>query len=443
MDKLSLAVIYTPYMEKFLLPLLDEFAEQCTFTTFSSETQRYTMECFLSMNGKVDAFLVNGLVTATILRRQFPEYSDSIIDFDVDYLSYYQALLKLMLKNRTLDFDRVYVDFIGSMNKEKLAVMLLEDRFIESTQSYVAKTRQLPLEEITTVKRQLLDGILKAWNAGEIDCVVTLFSTIIADMEENGIPYEFVCPDKNFIHQTLQKAINEVSLRKMQGSLPAVIQINGEKVFNDNNSPAYKLSQVELQKALMEFSKECCADFSVLDNFYGFEVITNAAVVRRITNNFTLCELKTYLEKKLNRHVCIGYGIGSELVRARLNAANANREAVTSVIQSSFLINEQGKLIGPLCGDGGFTLTIIPDEQIVQRAKSAGISPLTLQKILQTAASVNSEAVTAQILSEKLGITTRSANRFLAKLEACGQAQRNGLAQSKTRGRPERSYHIF
>ena len=83
-----------------------------------------------------------------------------------------------------------------------------------------------------------------------------------------------------------------------------------------------------MQTAILQFSKENDCDFMLQRHASVYEVYTSAGVVDRITEKYSVCMLKKYLERKTGARVCIGYGLGRDTTRARLEAMNANQESM-------------------------------------------------------------------------------------------------------------------
>ena len=442
MRKIRFAVLNTAPMHDYLAPILKQFQDECVFQEYIISSQKEASACVQEHRNQVDVFLVNGLVTAAQLRVEFPAEAHRITDFTMDLLSYHQALLKLLIQNRTLRLSRVFVDFLDPDEEHNLELLITQDTLCQAGQDYLNWITHLPLEELRQLRESLVKRIVSAWSQGKIDYVVTRFSTILPDLEQRNIPYQLVYPAPEYVSGVVRGAIDTAKLSILTHNLPAVILISFGTKDIPRAQEEEKLRRLALQKAVMEYSKDHCYDFLVQESLRGVEVITNTRVIQQMTCSFALCPLKSELEKQLGFEICVGYGLSNELTQARINAGKAEREAALSVQRLSFLMNEQGELIGPLTEGTPLVLKTLPDETLARQAKHAGISPLTLQKIQSVLDALGTDHLTAQQLAERMGITIRSANRFLTKLEAAGMAQVSQALYTKSRGRPERSYHI-
>ena len=109
---------------------------------------------------------------------------------------------------------------------------------------------------------------------------------------------------------------------------------------------------------------------------------------------------------------------------------------------SSYAIDENENLIGPLVSGNCMVLSTTPSEKYAEMAEKTGVSALTLQKICTVARKQEEGSVTAQLLADSLGVTVRAASKYLQKMVTAGAAQVVGTKQRKTRGRPEQIIRI-
>ena len=147
--------------------------------------------------------------------------------------------------------------------------------------------------------------------------------------------------------------------------------------------------------------------------------------------------VRSAIEKELSCPVSIGYGTGTSLAQARLNALNASLESVQKGV-GSYLINEKDQLIGPLGAGTGQPVMVVGGD-LPSDLKSS-LSPLTVRKIYAAFCTSEKKELTARELSVLLGITKRSANRFLTVLAQEGWLKVAYKTRSTTKGRPEGVY---
>ena len=124
----------------------------------------------------------------------------------------------------------------------------------------------------------------------------------------------------------------------------------------------------------------------------------------------------------------------SRNAQARLNALNACHEAELKK-NTSYVVTEKEELIGPLGVEA--TETFMVDNQSYRDIKSK-LSPITVSQSYLSALEASAEKeITAQELAFRLGVTKRSANRFLSTLEREEILKVAYKKRTTSRGRPE------
>ncbi|MEG3029796.1 MAG: hypothetical protein RR827_05305 [Oscillospiraceae bacterium] len=438
---IKIAVINADYMSACVEKAVENYSEQCTFDVFKCNTSIEVEQCFLNNKDRVDGFIVNGILTTTRVRKAFPDYPKPIVCLNIDYISIYQSFISLLIENRNLDLNRVYVDFLAKSKCTDLQEIIKQNRIIDEVKKYLEHITSLEINEISTEKENLINEILSLWKSKKIDMVLTRYSTIISALEQNNIPYMFLYPSDEYIDTVVQSAIDKVKVYNLQGKSIAVIDAV-PLITPGDNEVDIALKKAKLNKALSIFSKRYCFDFLIKDNIEGFEILTTSDIVKKITIDFSECTLSEFLQAEVKEKFFIGYGIAPDLTVARVNAQSALNQAKRHGSGVSYAIKENGQMIGPLTKLNGLVLSEFSPKMLEEQAKSAGVSSITLQRILSVLKNLGTETITARILAEKMDITVRSSSRFLAKLEQAGQAVPIGKKQSKTRGRPETEYQI-
>lgn len=425
-----IGIFNTEFMDECVKTALEPLEDRCEFTTFYYKESGEIPEIYGRIEKDFDGFLVNGLISMAILNRVNPVRRKPVEAIHMDLLSYYRGILKLAVSKACGDLAKTYVDFLEGDSLQKRiedgTVDILADR-------YCKKIEKMSLEELLIQKDILAGHVKKGWRDGNVELVITRFSTVVDELQKEGIPCYFIFPGKTYIAEVAGRLLMRIDMERMRDSFPAVIWISREKREVNYD----ELSDLCLQRALLEFGRKYSCDFIVQKRGNIFEALTSAGVLDRITGHATVCPLKDFLEKEVDGAVCIGYGIGKNVVQARQGALDSNREAESNSAGSSFLMDEQEHLIGPLSAGERLVLNSRPTGEHRRMAEHTGISPLTLQKICAVAEMEEDKIVTAQLLADRLGLTVRATSKYLQKLVAGGEARIAGTRQRKTRGRPE------
>jgi predicted transcriptional regulator len=149
-----------------------------------------------------------------------------------------------------------------------------------------------------------------------------------------------------------------------------------------------------------------------------------------------------YLEGGLDFPVCVGWGCASNVIDAHRNAQRAAKEALLCNGSTAFVVTADNVIIGPLSSVRRISYNDAPNQRIAKLSGRVSISPLYISKIMSVLNQKGSDTLSSEELAFYLNITTRSASRILAKLEAGGAAVVQYNRQLNLRGRPTKIYKV-
>lgn len=411
-----------------------------TLTVLDYQNFSYISQLYRQIENDYDGFLVSGLAAYYALEKGVSSLKPTII-FDAGLENIYYELLELISKNRTLDFDRVLIDVLLPLNSQNTAARLLKfaEPVYEKTKSDIFWKNQ-SLEELADVEDYVYHLILEKWKNGEIDYVLSRYSTIYPRLIDNHIPCSFVHPGSAQLFKAVKECINAIDLAEMKEYMPGVIAVFKESSSSEVILEDMEMDILSLQKALLEFNKEYLTDYQLQKHVNGFYIFTNLKTIHRITSQFSGCSLSLFLKKYLDFNVNIAYGFAKDITQARLNASAALKVSVRE--QHVYAMNESGTLLGPLDIDAPVIPTCDLTPQLEMLASRSRLSPLTIQKLKTIVDANASNEITIAELSEKLGVKQRNANRILTNLLLSQDAEIAGARASGTKGRPTKVYRL-
>ena len=297
---------------------------------------------------------------------------------------------------------------------------------------------EFDMERMLQIEQEEYKKHVSLWEEGKIDLSVTRFSSIMPALVEAGVKVYFPFPGKRYVGEVCDKLLNEIERRKLEEQIPGVIIVKlSEHGSADEMFQGLDYDYMRLENLVIEFIGASMIDCSVHRRHYGLEIVSTKKHVAGWTGDFREDRLNAFLrEKKLSARFSIGYGLGNSLSQARLNALDACHEA--ELKQSpAYLINEREQIIGPM-GEAGQLLINVDNSQVLD--VQSRLSPLTVKKIFTAISASDKQEITARTLALRLGITKRSANRFLAVLEQEGYLRIAYKTRTTTKGRPESVY---
>lgn len=435
--KTKLAIITTEYLKSFTEKAFAEIGVPLDYEVYIYDSFSDIAEVYDRIPEEIRGVVISGAFAAETIKQAHPNTSRAVTTFNIDEAGMFRLLIELM-KNADFDPSRVYIDFFDllGIDLENFMYSPQKTTIDELLSEYV---RGMKLDDLMKIEEYCTNKHITLWREGRTDVSITRFSSIMPRLEENGIPARFAFPNLHHIKDVCFQTLQEMRIGQLRQNLLAVIQVT---THCPQGADAEKEALRNLERALTRFRKTNIFDFLPIPIQGGFEVFTSRKVILDLTGNYKGCRLQDYLRQQLKTPVCIGYGLGNNIYQARANAAEANREARLRKGGGSCLINENDEMISKLDSIRHMVIKRDTYLSLKQTSKKSGLSPLTIQKIIAVAGEMEGHRVTSQDIASKLGITRRSANRFLGALIKTRAAKVATEKNSTTKGRPERVYQI-
>lgn len=440
--KFKIAVIATEFLNDFIHTSLRKLTEESSgealdfsYDIFLYHTFEEMQEIGTKIGGQFDGILTSGSFPARMLQIYHPEERRPVAFFNTDEAALYRLFLSLLAKNRELDFHRIYADILEVFGVK--TVDFLEER-CAMPDSSVLPEDEFSLERLLQIEREQYEMHLSLWKSGKTDVSVSRFSSIIPPLKAAGVNICFPYPSERYLRDVCEKLLHEIERRKLEAMKPAVVILRLPfEPEKEGFSRREELGYLRLEQLVLEFISASVLNYSVQRRHYGLEIMMTGRDFSEWTENFQRDRLRTFLETKQDcGKLCIGYGLGDSLSQARFHALDACRESELKQF-ASYLIDAREQLIGPLSGgQSSVPLPLSANAKEISGIQSS-LSELTLRKIFAALDASEDHAITARELALRLGITKRSANRFLSTLLKEGTLAVSHKTRATTKGRPE------
>jgi len=432
------AFMTTKYLEEFIERALTEIGVHIDYELYLYKSFGDIVEVYDKIPRNIPCVIVSGRFGSGIISYSRPDASRIVMSFDADDAGMYWLLIQLM-RNPSFDPARVYVDFFDIMGVRLSEYMFQRSKvtLCDQLTDFMKDMTQYRLQEI---EEYVFEKHVRLWQEGRTDISVTRFASLAQRLEDMGVPVRFVYPSLNHVSDICLQALQAVQIKQLQQNLLSVIEVTVDGTAADSESAVEKLRMLE--NALNHFKKQNLYDFMLTPIPFGFEIYTNRKVVDELTDNGKGCRLQGFFKENLTIPVFVGYGLGDDIYQARMHAIVSNREAKLSREGCSCLINENDELIAHL---GSLAQVVVKRgtyQELKRASQKSGLSSITIQKIIAIAHEMEDNLITSQDIASKLGITRRSANRFLSALIKTKVARVVSKKGEVTRGRPERVFKI-
>ncbi|MEG0774200.1 hypothetical protein [Clostridium sp.] len=434
----KIAIITTKFLHHFIEEMLGKMQLECDFQILEYTGFNNISEIYTSLEDEVDGFMVSANVAQFAIEKSVKSPKKPIVWFGSDLVGLYQLLLELFIKNRNLDINRVIMDFLIPIRENTTCAEMVGKENLTFIENDMKKwLKNSTIQDLHSLEKDTTKKIITLWHQGKIDLSICFYSSIMPILQENGVPCIFAYPTLEHIKECINTLLSTIKINQMRENLPVVISVSKQGNKNTDDSD---IDTVSLQKCLLDFNKENMTDFLIQKSNDGFDVYTSLRITNHITHFLEDCQLRRYLEEHLTFKVCIGYGIGNNIIEAKNNASDAKKEAILT--DNSFIMDEKHNLIGPLNTEHFLVITSEITPEIHKIAEQSKLSSLTIQKLASIIKIMGTSQLTTQDLAARLSVTVRNANRILSNLEKSGFASILYNKSSNSKGRPIKVYEI-
>lgn len=409
-----------------------EMRRHCKITYLPYSTMSELCYLYTKNIRKFDGLLFSGPIPKDYIMENVSSITKPYCCLDLKDRDYYLAIARLFASNPGLDFTRVYFDTVVDPE-------IFKNVFTKGRGPYFP-SEHTPLEHRVFLRSAIYERSMEIyrslWKAKKYDIFVTRYTNLAGQLETEHIPYILLKPSSATILEDFHTLLSGIKESMIQNSLIAccIIEIQESGQFQENYD--------RLEKLLANFNEIHNRSMLVRKNGSHFEVTTSSMEAREITSEYTSCLLSDELKKNVTFPLRIGWGISFDIVAAYKNAKKALLACQKDRSHFTYLVTEGQEMVGPLNSNRSISYDLQPDAHIYSLAKSLGIAPVNLEKLISLQKARNMYEFTSSDLVYFLEITPRSASRILTKLADGGLAVPVRSVNLSGTGRPSTVYEI-
>lgn len=286
-------------------------------------------------------------------------------------------------------------------------------------------------------EKKLQDFHRECFLKGEVSVCFTSMEHIYEPLCAEGIPCIRIYPSEEVVHeQVYHLQILDISAKENQGK-HAIIGIKFDYIFDDIQDLAIReWEKVQYQNEFKERVYAAAQRMGAAVFNEGFDHYFITTSRHMLMNSFLKNGEHSRFLQSARRSpaykVWMGIGIGTTMLEAKSRAAMALNHSRADQTGGFYLVENESQTIEALPMDEGIPL----DQTFAFFAKKVQISTDTLEKIQRTIQR-HGDIMTSEELADHLGITSRSVNRIIARLEEEGCVTIVGK-RSTGKGRPAR-----
>lgn len=287
----------------------------------------------------------------------------------------------------------------------------------------------------------------KNYAEGRVSCCITALLNVYERLHADKIPCVFIEPTINIIRETLSKLhlkhIAQVSQNSQIVVLSIAVNTPDEYSLLNHNEYQLALDRMKISEQIYLFAQKLqAAVLEVNPNNYFLFSTRNALEVE--TDNFQKIDLFNRINSGALSSVSMGVGYGKTVMEAKYNANSGMLKAKKWGKNVVYVVYERKRIIGPIEYEEkkGLQQSKV-DEKILNVAEKSGISVNTIFKLYSIVNRYKQDRFTSKELARIYGISVRSMNRILNKLEEAGFVEVVGKKVIADAGRPSRIIKIL
>ena len=398
---------------------------------------------YLSLKTEFDGFVTSGVIPHRLLTQLGRDDDVSFACFRFDMENTYRLLLGESVRRGGIDLTRVGLDCLS--DTPMLAQAIADDQLPQAAAQFENSISQLPFDELDSFEDHILQSYLRRFQNQELDLILTGCYSVVEAFAELPLDCQYIYPSYNECNDALHAVVQSIDRRNMQQSLPAVIRVDFTSLLRTDPARIDTYTP-ELQRLLFTAIDKMNHSMSLKSGTGYFELYTDSGTVKNYTDKFRSCPLFSFLQKESAFQGAIGYGIGTDFYTARANALRATCFAADSAagLGGSYLI-DQNRMLTCLAGADSQEekwLSSLPDDYVNRVAARAKLSSTVIRRLMNLLAEKGNNELTSAELIDRLGISVRTANRYLLSLKQGGLATITQNHPSGGRGRPSSVYQI-
>lgn len=276
----------------------------------------------------------------------------------------------------------------------------------------------------------------------KVSCCITGLEKVHNKLSEENIPNVKIKHTSNIIREIVKRLILKDSLVKTKGSQIVVISVKQDNIsnysiqFEDEYITA--INRMNIEEEVYFFAKKIQGAVMEMSNNH-FLIFSTKKQIENETYNLTKFSLLNNVKENTNSTVSIGIGYGHTALEAKTNALNGTRKAEKAGGNNAYILCGNDKIIGPVYGIRGKNqIDKKIDDELLDLSNNTKIGINTLYKLKNIVKMYNIEDTTSRELAQLYGVTLRSMNRILSRLEDHGYVEIVGKKKLSKKGRPSR-----
>ncbi len=254
---------------------------------------------------------------------------------------------------------------------------------------------------------------------------------------EHHIKYDLLLPSKEVMVETLNSLLLQLSSRRIHDTASCI------GIFSVSPSEYSPAHQKQLLDQIQFFNQKIGNQFLVRSHDKLIEVTLSLALLKELTQDYSVCPVCAHLSHALPFPVLGGWGCGSSLKISHCNATRALEKARQGKNTTSCVAISERIIIGPLYLDSSQAAPENKPLTLSDVCLKTGLRPSLIEQLANASKALGKSDFSASDLAEYLHLSQRNVSRILNTLEVNGYASSSLHRIPGRKGRPEHIFTLF
>jgi hypothetical protein len=285
------------------------------------------------------------------------------------------------------------------------------------------------------------------YRTGKVTCCLTALDYVFEKLRADKTPVIMIEHTANIIRETLKKLRLsyqvQVSQRSQIVALYIQITLPNESDLFSYDEYQQILDKMNVSKQIYLFAKRIQA--AVIETGEkNYLLFTTRQLLEAETQQLTRINLFEMIWDNTDSTISIGIGYGNTAQEAKQNAQMGATKARSKGENKAYIVFNGKKIVGPI-NHSGADLALHNskrDDRLQQIAEKAGVSINTIIRLHNIVSDQAGNIFTPRELSDLFGVTPRTMNRLIEKLENANACFVMGKKASTIGGRPSRIVQV-
>lgn len=284
------------------------------------------------------------------------------------------------------------------------------------------------------------------YRKGNVSCCFTGLVNVNKRLLSENIPVFRMTHTSNIIRETITKLkLKHLAyINQSNQIIVLAVEINSPDEQSIINKDEYQiaLKNMRVTEQIYLFAKRIQA--AVVEIGFGsYLLFSTKSILESETKNLSKIDLLSMINKNTSSTVSIGIGYGRTAREAKYGANLGKERAKKCGGNRVFVVYEGEKILGPINNLESINNEETEiDEKLLKIAQSSGLGINTIFKLNSIIKQYRLDTVTPKELARLYGVTLRSMNRIILKLEEAGYVKVIGKKPASNTGRPSRVIHM-